>query len=135
MMENRPQGDKGRYGARRIRGALGYPHIQVNYKRASRLMSGRGPNAKGRRQSCHYPPNGHAYHANGGMPNRVLTVNEKGRGRVGEGTGMPIKHGCLKRAVFIGIYSRKVTGRAMDIRFRDPLGLSALHLAIGREQP
>ena len=50
-------------------------------------------------------------------------------------TYVPTKHGFLYLAVFIDIFSRKVTGWAMDTRIRDSLVLSALNQAIGREHP
>ena len=54
---------------------------------------------------------------------------------VGDITYIPTKHGFLYLAVFIDIYSRKVTGWAMDTRIRDTLVLAALNQAIGREHP
>ena len=54
---------------------------------------------------------------------------------VGDITYIPTKHGWLYLAVFIDIFSRKVTGWAMDVRVRDTLVLSALNQAIGREHP
>lgn len=52
---------------------------------------------------------------------------------VGDITYIPTKYGFLYLAVFIDIYSRKVTGWAMDKKLRDTLVLSALNQAIGRE--
>lgn len=47
----------------------------------------------------------------------------------------PIKYGFLYLAVFIDIFSRKVTGWAMGTSIRDTLVLSALNQVIGREHP
>ena len=127
--------NKGRYGARRIQKVLEQRHIKVNPKRVSRLMSEHGVIAKGARKSYHYQPNKNVCDEKENILNQVFTVNEKNKVWVGDITYIPTKHGWLYLAVFIDIFSRKVTGWAMDTRIRDTLVLSALNQAMGREHP
>ena len=67
--------------------------------------------------------------------NQQFIANAPNEVWVGDITYVPTKHGFLYLAVFIDIFSRKVTGWAMDTRIRDSLVLSALNQAIGREHP
>ena len=135
MIEEIFHENKGRYGARRIQKVLEQRHIKVNPKRISRLMSEHGLIAKGTRKSYHYQPNKKAYDEKENILNQVFTANEKNKVWVGDITYIPTKHGWLYLAVFIDVFSRKVTGWAMDTRIRDTLVLSALNQAIGREHP
>ena len=57
----------------------------------------------------------------------MLKASAKNQIWVGDITYIPTKHGWLYLAVFIDIFSRKVKGRAMDVRVRDTLVLSALN--------
>lgn len=98
-------------------------------------MSEHGLIAKGARKSYRYQPNKKTYDEKENILNQVFTANEKNRVWVGDITYIPTRHGWLYLAVFIDIFSRKVTGWAMDTRIRDTLVLSALNQAIGREHP
>ena len=135
MIEDIFHENKGRYGARRIQKVLEQRHVKVNPKRVSRLMSEHGLIAKGARKSYRYQPNKKTYDEKENILNQVFTANEKNRVWVGDITYIPTRHGWLYLTVFIDIFSRKVTGWAMDTRIRDTLVLSALNQAIGREHP
>jgi putative transposase len=124
-----------RYGARRIQLVLEKRGIKVNTKTVSKLMSQHGLIAKGARKSYRRSPNSKPYEEKENILNRVFTAKERNKIWVGDITYIPTKHGFLYLAVFIDIYSRKVTGWAMDTRIRDTLVLSALNQAIGREHP
>ncbi len=124
-----------RYGARRIQLVLEKRGIKVNPKTVSKLMSQHGLIAKGARKSYRRVPNSKPYEEKENILNRVFTAKERNKIWVGDITYIPTKHGFLYLAVFIDIYSRKVTGWAMDTRIRDTLVLSALNQAIGREHP
>ena len=135
MIEDIFQENHGRYGARRIQLVLEKQVIQANSKRVSRLMSEHGLVAKGTRKAYSKPRKGKAYEEQENILNRVFSADERNKIWVGDITYIPTKHGFLYLAVFIDIYSRKVTGWAMDTRIRDTLVLAALNQAIGREHP
>lgn len=135
MIEDIFQENHSRYGARRIQLVLEKQGIQVNSKRVSRLMSEHGLVAKGTRKAYRRPRKGKAYEEQEDVLNRVFSADERNKIWVGDITYIPTKHGFLYLAVFIDIYSRKVTGWAMDTRIRDTLVLAALNQAIGREHP
>lgn len=124
-----------RYGARRIKLVLEQRGVKVNSKRVSKLMSQHGLIAKGTRKNYHKSPSSKPYEEKENILNRVFTAHERNKVWVGDITYIPTKHGFLYLAAFIDIYSRKVTGWAMDTRLRDTLVLSALNQAIGREHP
>ncbi len=135
MIEDIFHENKGRYGARRIQKVLEQKNIKVNPKRVSRLMSEHGLIAKGTRKFYRYQANKNAYDEKENILNQVFKANERNQIWVGDITYIPTKHGWLYLAVFIDIFSRKVTGWAMDTRVRDILVLSALNQAVGREHP
>lgn len=135
MIEDIFHENKGRYGARRIQLVLEQQGIKVNQKRVSKLMSEHSLIAKGTRKTYRRYPKGKPYEEKENILNRVFTAKERNKIWVGDITYIPTKHGFLYLAVFIDIYSRKVTGWAMDTRLRDTLVLSAMNQAIGREHP
>lgn len=135
MIEEIFDENSGRYGARRIQLVLEQRGVKVNPKTVSRLMSQHGLIAKGARKSYRRSPNSKPYEEKENILNRVFTAKERNKVWVGDITYIPTKHGFLYLAVLIDIYSRKVTGWAMDTRLRDTLVLSALNQAIGREHP
>lgn len=135
MIEDIFNENSGRYGARRIQLVLEQQGVKVNPKTVSRLMSQHGLIAKGTRKVYRKSPNGKPYEEKENILNRVFTAKERNKTWVGDITYIPTKHGFLYLAAFIDIYSRKVTGWAMDTRLRDTLVLSALNQAIGREHP
>ena len=135
MIDDIFQENRGRYGARRIQLVLEQQGVKVNPKTISKLMSQNGLVAKGTRKVYRRPPKGKEYEERENILNRVFTAKERNKVWVGDITYIPTNHGFLYLAVFIDIYSRKVTGWAMDTRIRDTLVLSALNQAIGREHP
>ena len=126
---------QGRYGARRIQKVLEQQNVHVNPKRVSKLMSEHGLIAKGSRRFYRYQANKTAYDEKENILNQVFKTSAKNQIWVGDITYIPTKRGWLYLAVFIDIFSRKVTGWAMDTRIRETLVLSALNQAIGREHP
>lgn len=135
MIEDIFNENSGRYGARRIQLVLKQQGVKVNHKTVSRLMSQDGLIARGTRKVYRKYPNGKPYEEKENILNRVFTAKERNKTWVGDITYIHTKHGLLYLAVFIDIYSRKVTGWAMDTRLRDTLVLSALNQASGREHP
>lgn len=135
MIEDIFHENHGRYGARRIQLVLQKQGIKANCKRVSKLMSEHGLVSKGTRKAYRKPRKGKPYEEKENVLNQVFSTKERNKIWVGDITYIPTKHGFLYLAVFIDIYSRKVTGWAMDIRIRDTLVLSAMNQAIGREHP
>ena len=135
MIEDIFHDNHSRYGARRIQLVLEKQGIRANSKRVSRLMSEHGLVAKGTRKAYRKPRKGKAYEEQENVLNRVFSTDERNKIWVGDITYIPTKQGFLYLAVFIDIYSRKVTGWAVDTRIRDTLVLAALNQAIGREHP
>lgn len=129
------QENEGRYGSRRIQQVLLQRNIKVNVKRISKIMSEQGLIAKGARKPYRYYPNKSQYNERENILNRVFSANEKNKIWVGDITYIPTKHGFLYLAVFIDVFSRKVTGWSMDTRIQDSLVMSAFYQAIGREHP
>lgn len=114
MIEEIFQENSGCYGARRIQLVLQKQGINVNNKRVSRLMSEHGLVAKGTRKAYHKPRKGKPYEEKENVLNQVFSAKERNKIWVGDITYIPTKHGFLYLAIFIDIYSRKVTGWAMD---------------------
>ena len=135
MIEEIFHENKGRYGARRIQMILERQGVKVNHKRVSKLMSANGLVAKGTRKTYRKVKKGTPYEEKENILNRVFAADARNKVWVGDITYIPTKHGFLYLAVFIDIFSRKVTGWSMDTRIRDTLVLSALNQAIGREHP
>jgi putative transposase len=109
--------------------------VKINIKRVSKLMSQYSLIAKSTRKTYRKSLSKKTYEEKDNILNRVFQAKERNKIWVGDITYIPTRHGFLYLAAFIDIYSRKVTGWAMDTRLRDTLVLSALHQAIGREHP
>ena len=135
MIEEVFHENRGRYGSRRIQQVLLQKNIKVNIRRVSKLMVQHGLIAKGTRKTYHYYPNKNKYEERENILNRVFSAKEKNMVWVGDITYIPTRQGFLYLAVFIDVYSRKVTGWAMDTRLRDNLVISAFNQALGREHP
>ena len=127
--------NQGRYGSRRIQKVLLQRNIKVNEKRVSRIMSEHGLIAKGAKRPYRYYPNRTQYEEYENILNRVFTTNKKNKVWVGDITYIPTRHGFLYLAVFIDIFSRKVTGWSMDTKIKDSLVMTAFYQAVGREHP
>lgn len=108
--------NQGRYGSRRIQKVLLQRNIKVNEKRVSRIMSEHGLIAKGAKKPYRYYPNRTQYEEHENILNRVFTTDKKNKVWVGDITYIPTRHGFLYSAVFIDIFSRKVTGWSMDTK-------------------
>ena len=108
----------GRYGSRRIQKVLLLQNIKVNVKRVSRIMSSQGLIAKGAKKPYRYYPNRSQYEERENILNRIFTADEKNKIWVGDITYIPTRHGFLYLAVFIDIFSRKVTGWSMDTKIK-----------------
>lgn len=125
----------GRYGAKRIALALGDEGVSVNHKRVSRLMRSMDLYAKGsgrRYRRCRRRDGAL------GRPNLLGQVFEaEGRNRiwVGDITYVPTGQGYLYLAVFMDVFSRKVTGWSMSSRMTDRLAVDAFLKGWGREGP
>lgn len=102
--------NEGRYGSRRIQQVLLQRGINVNVKRVSRQMSEQDLVAKGARKPYRYYPNKSCYEERENILNRVFSSKERNKIWVGDITYISTKHGFLYLAVFIDIFSRKVTG-------------------------
>lgn len=126
---------KGRYGARRIQRVLAQQNVPVNPKRVSRLMSEHGLIAKGTKKKYRYFPNKEKYEECDNILGQVFQAEEMNKVWVGDITYIHTRHGFLYLAVFVDVFSRKVTGWAMDTRVKDALTMSALYQAVGREHP
>lgn len=127
--------NEGRYGSRRIQKVLLQRNIRINEKRVSRIMSGQGLIAKGARKPYRYYPNRTQYEEHENILNRVFSASQKNQIWVGDITYIPTRHGFLYLAVFIDIFSRKVTGWSMDTKIKDSLVMAAFYQAVGREHP
>ncbi|MDP4153289.1 MAG: DDE-type integrase/transposase/recombinase [Bacillota bacterium] len=98
-------------------------------------MSKQGRIAKGAKKPYRYYPNKTQYEERENILNRVFSASKKNQIWVGDITYIPTRHGFLYLAVFIDIFSCKVTGWSMDTRIKDSLVMSAFYQAIGREHP
>lgn len=126
---------KGRYGARRIQLVLEKINIKANHKRIAKIMNKNGLVARGTRKVYPAYPKVKPYEEKENILNQVFEAKEKNKIWVGDITYIKTKNGFLYLSVFIDIFSRKVTGWAMDTRIRSGLVLSSLTQAIGRENP
>ena len=127
--------NEGRYGSRRIQKVLLQRNIKINEKRVSRIMSAQGLIAKGAKKLYRYYPNKTQYEERENILNRVFSASQKNLIWVGDITYIPTRHGFLYLAVFIDIFSRKVTGWSMDTKIKDSLVMAAFYQAVGREHP
>jgi putative transposase len=127
--------NEGRYGSRRIQKVLLQCNIRVNEKRVSRIMGGKGLIAKGAKNPYRYYPNKTQYEERENILNRVFTASKKNQIWVRDITYIPTRNGFLYLAVFIDIFSRKITGWSMDTKIKDSLVMAAFYQAVGREHP
>lgn len=129
MIEDIFHEHQGRYGARRIQKVLEQQNVHVNPKRVSKLMSEHGLIAKGTRRFYRYQANKTAYDEKENILNQVFKTSAKNQIWVGDITYIPTKRGWLYLAVFIDIFSRKVTGWAgyQNPRYPCPVGPQSSH--------
>lgn len=126
---------KGRYGCLRISKALENEGLKINHKRVQKLMRSMGLYAKGTRYRYkHY----HSSMQNEERPNLLNQVFQPtGRNKIwlGDITCVPTKKGVLYLAVFLDIFSRKITGWSMGRNMKDTLVTEAFMQGYGRELP
>lgn len=126
---------KGRCGCRRIDRELRRGGIVASGKRVPHIMRKPGIVAEGaaRRHKT-------AKKAEPGDPRldlveRVFSVGERNRLRVGGMTCMPAREGRLCLAAAIDAFSRKAVGRPMPDRIAGTVAVDAIEQAAGREDP
>lgn len=66
---------------------------------------------------------------------RVFSVGERNRLRVGDITYIPTQEGRLYLAAVIDAFSRKAVGRPMPDRITEKVAIDAIEQAAGREDP
>lgn len=126
---------KGRYGSIRISKTLGKKGILVNRKRVSKLMRNMKLYPKGTRYRYKRYNQKSASIERPNLLNQTFQTDDKNKIWVGDITYVPTKKGVLYLAVFLDIYSRKVSGWSMDRKMKDTLVMNAFMQAYGRERP
>lgn len=126
---------KGRCGCRRIDQELRRGGIVASGKRVPHIMRKPGIVAEGAARR-----HGTAKKAEPGDPRldlveRVFSVGERNRLRVGGMTCMPALEGRLCLAAVIDAFSRKEVGRPMPDRIAGKVAVDAIEQAAGREDP
>ena len=105
---------KARYGSRCIQKVLEQRDIHVNAKHAAWWVN--MAIAKGTRKHYRYQTNKTSYEEKENILNQVFKATQKNQIWVWDITYITTKHSWLYLTVFIDIFSRKVTGWAMDTR-------------------
>lgn len=126
---------KGRYGTIRITKVLNSQGIQINRKRVGKLMHKMGLYAKGSRYKYKYFNKKGPSIDRPNLLNQVFQTNAKNKIWLGDITYIPTKRGTLYLAIFLDLYTRKVTGWSMDTRMNDTLVINAFNQAYGKEHP
>lgn len=126
---------KGRYGSLRISKTLEQKGITVNRKRVSMLMRNMKLFAKGSRYRYKHYNQKSSTIERPNLLNQIFQTDGKNKIWVGDITYVPTKKGVLYLAVFLDIYSRKVTGWSMDRKMKETLVMDAFIQAYGREHP
>jgi putative transposase len=126
---------KGRYGSIRISKALGQKGIIANRKRVSRLMRNMMLLPKGTRYRYKHYNKESSSIERPNLLNQLFRTDDKNKIWVGDITYVPTRKGVLYLAVFLDIYSRKVSGWSMGRKMKDTLVMDAFMQAYGREHP
>ena len=126
---------KGRYGSIRITKVLEQKGITVNRKRVSKLMRNMKLTPRGTRYRYKRYNQGSSSIERPNLLNQVFQTDGKNKIWVGDITYVPTKKGVLYLAVFLDIYSRKVSGWSMGRKMKDTLVMDAFTQAYGRERP
>lgn len=126
--------NKGRYGSRRVAGALREMGIVANRKRVQRVMSSMGLIALG---SSKKPRHRRGKVSEDGLNrlDRKFDVEERNRAWVGDITYIPTKEGWLYLSAFMDLFSRKIVGWASGPRMTEDLVIRSLDQAVSRESP
>jgi len=132
---------KGRYGSIRITKALEQMGIKVNRKRVSKLMRNMKLTPRGTRHRYKRYNQESSSIERPNLLNQSFKTDSKNKIWVGDityvptNTYVPTKKGVLYLAVFLDIYSRKVSGWSMGRKMKDTLVMDAFMQAYGREHP
>lgn len=126
---------KRRYGSIRISKVLKLQGITVNRKRVSKLMRNMKLLPKGTRYQYKRYNHESSSIERPNLLNQSFKTDDRNKIWVGDITYVPTKKGVLFLAVFLDIYSRKVSGWSMSTKMKDTLVMSAFMQAYGRERP
>lgn len=126
---------KGRYGSLRITKVLQQKGITANRKRVSKLMRNMMLIPKGTRYRYKRYNLGSSSTERPNLLNQSFHTDKKNKIWVGDITYISTKKGVLYLAVFIDIYSRKVSGWSMSRKMKDTLVMDAFMQAYGKEHP
>lgn len=126
---------KGRYGSIRISKVLKQQGITANRKRVSRLMRNMKLLPKGTRYRYKRYNQQSSSIERPNLLNQSFQTDDRNKIWVGDITYVPTKKGVLYLAVFLDIYSRKVSGWSMGRNMKDALVMDAFMQAYGRERP
>lgn len=126
---------KGRYGSIRIAKALEQIGIKANRKRVSKLMRTMKLVPRGTRYRYKRYNQDYSTTERPNLLNQSFKTDSKNKIWVGDITYVPTKKGVLYLAVFLDIYSRKVSGWSMGRKMKDTLVIDAFIQAYRRERP
>lgn len=124
---------KGRYGSIRISKVLAQNNIFINRKRVAKLMRNMKLTPKGTRYRYKRYNQESALIERPNLLNQSFQTDRKNKIWVGDITYIPTKKGVLYLAVFLDIYSRKVSGWSMGRNMKDSLVIDAFMQAFGKE--
>ena len=125
----------GRYGSLRISKVLKENGITVNRKRVSKLMRNMKLCPKGTRYRYKRYNEKSTSIERPNLLNQLFQTDDKNKIWVGDITYIPTKKGILYLAVFLDIFSRKVSGWSMSRNMKDTLVIDAFMQAYGKEHP
>lgn len=126
---------KGRYGSKRISEALKLKGITANRKRVAKLMRNMKLFPRGTRYQYKRYNQKSSSIERPNLLNQIFQTDGKNKIWVGDITYIPTKKGVLYLAVFLDIYTRKVSGWSMSRKMKDTLVMDAFMQAIGKELP
>ncbi len=126
---------KGRYGSLRITKVLEKKGIKVNRKRVGKLMRQMKLYAKGSRYRYKRYNKKSTSIERPNLLNQVFQTDQRNKIWVGDITYIPAPKGTLYLAVFVDMYSRKVTSWSMSTRMKDSLVIDAFLQGYQKEHP
>ena len=126
---------KGRYGTIRITRALQNQGIKVNRKRVGKILHKMGLYAKGSNYKYKHYNRKRPSINTPNLLNQVFKTDAKNKVWVGDITYIPTRQGTLYLAVFLDMFTRKITGWSMDTRMKKALVTGAFLQACGKEHP
>ena len=126
---------KGVYGSPRITAALRHKGICCSKGRVARLMQENGIASRMKRKFKATTNSKHSFPVAPNLLNQNFEVSEKNRVWVSDITYIPTGEGWLYLAAVMDLFDRKVVGWSMDTSMKTELCMTALDLAVGRENP